>query len=387
MSQRRNVNSASKDEPKKKNGEGSVYWDARRKKYAASIYDINKKRQRAYFDSDGEGHKWIGLQIEARQKGLGTFVRDPKCSLEKFLLDWLGTKKDLSANGFRNYQNVICLRINPYIGRTKLKSLNPRLIESFLQKLIHEVGYKGGTVRGVIRTLNAAFNDGVRSGEIPFNPMNRVVKPRLEINPSPRIPKFDVAKLMTEASKNPTDYARFIVGVQIGLRPGEVAGLKWKDLDIVSGRLHIVRQIQRVKGKGLVECRPKTLRKATKPLLDNQVSILAALLNAQYRDKDQSEVENEFIFKNSVGRPMDSSYDRKWFRNLCDRAGVPRYARYQMRKAAFTELSQHADLPTVMAYSGHTSVKTLIDSYIDPDESAVRSALERCYQHPQQIRS
>jgi integrase len=251
------------------------------------------------------------------------------------------------------------------------------MIEEFLHKLIVEQRYKGGTVRGVVRTLNKAFNDGVRWGELPLNPMKKVIVPKLDSTPSPRIPREDVAKLRAEAEKNPFDKARLEVGIAIGLRPGEVAGLKWKDFNPWDGTLVIERQMQRVKGKGLVECKPKTPRKKPIPLIWEQVAILTELQIYQHGESEISEISEKFIFPNSIGKPMDSVFDRKWFRKLCEKSDVPRYERYQMRKTAFTELSHHTDLGTVKAYSGHTQLSTLVNHYIDPDQGAIRDALAR----------
>lgn len=377
MSKKRPSTSSNESKPKRKNGEGSVYWDSHRGKYAASIFDVNGKRQRAYFDNEDQAHEWRTAQKIARMKGEATYVRDPKCTLAEYLNEWIKTKSHLSPNGLRNYQQSISNRINPHLGHIRLKNLNPKMIEEFLHKLIVEQRYKGGTVRGVVRTLNKAFNDGVRWGELPLNPMKKVIVPKLDSTPSPRIPREDVAKLRAEAEKNPFDKARLEVGIAIGLRPGEVAGLKWKDFNPWDGTLVIERQMQRVKGKGLVECKPKTPRKKPIPLIWEQVAILTELQIYQHGESDISEISEKFIFPNSIGKPMDSVFDRKWFRKLCEKSDVPRYERYQMRKTAFTELSHHTDLGTVKAYSGHTQLSTLVNHYIDPDQGAIRDALAR----------
>ena len=377
MSQSKSKNSASDKKPKRKNGEGSVYWDARRGKYAASIFDINGKRQRSYFDSEDLAHEWRSAQKIARMKGEATYVRDPKCTLAEYLNDWLRTKTHLPPNGYRAYSQAVSNRINPFIGEVRLKNVSPKLIEEFLKKLIFEKGYKGGTVLGVVRTLKAAFNDGVRWGELPVNPMKKVIVPKLTSVPSSRIPREDVVKLRAEAQKNVFDKARLEVGIAIGLRPGEVAGLKWKDFNPWESSLTIERQIQRVKGKGLVECKPKTPRKKPIPLIWEQVAILTELQVFQHGDSDLTEIAEEFIFPNSIGKPMDPVFDRRWFRRLCEKSGVPHYERYQMRKTAFTELSHYTDLGTVKAYSGHTQISTLINHYIDPDESTIRDVLTR----------
>jgi hypothetical protein len=80
---------------------------------------------------------------------------------------------------------------------------------------------------------------------------------------------------------------------------------------------------------------------------------------------------------------MDPTFDRKWFRRLCDTAEIPRYQKFQMRKTAFTDLSHVTDLATVKKYSGHTQISTLINHYIDPEQVEVRAALER--RHSKQV--
>ena len=51
-------------------------------------------------------------------------------------------------------------------------------------------------------------------------------------------------------------------GVRVGIRPGEVLGLRWSDFDLPKKELTINRQIQYEKGKGFVYGLPKTVRKS-----------------------------------------------------------------------------------------------------------------------------
>ena len=61
-------------------------------------------------------------------------------------------------------------------------------------------------------------------------------------------------------------------------------------------------------------------------------------------------------------------------RNLCDRAGVPRYTRYQLRKSAFTNFLKGAGVRTTRAFSGHALADTLTKHYITPESPVVREA-------------
>jgi integrase len=52
--------------------------------------------------------------------------------------------------------------------------------------------------------------------------------------------------------KDPYMHARVEVAGMLGLRPGEALGLKWADLNAQESTLRVARQVQRIKGKGLV---------------------------------------------------------------------------------------------------------------------------------------
>ena len=64
-------------------------------------------------------------------------------------------------------------------------------------------------------------------------------------------------------------------------------------------------------------------------------------------------------------------------RNLCDRAGVPRYTRYQLRKSALKNFLKGADVGTTRAFSGHAHADTLTKHYMTPECAAIREATNR----------
>jgi hypothetical protein len=45
-------------------------------------------------------------------------------------------------------------------------------------------------------------------------------------------------------------------------------------------------------------------------------------------------------------------------------AGTPNYELYQLRKTAFTAMASKTDLKTLMEFSGHTQVSTVMGSYV-----------------------
>ena len=174
---------------------------------------------------------------------------------------------------------------------------------------------------------------------------------------------------------SPYMHARVEIGGMLGLRPGEIYGLMWSDIDWNNKNLLIARQIQRVQGKGLVVQSVKQNAIRSLPLSDEQLRILS--VHKQFQDIERASWSEDFdfIFPNTLGKPLDRKRDANRWKKLCKDAGVPSYEMYQLRKTAFTNLARTTDLKTLMALSGHSQVKTLMDSYVFSTTEAMKKAV------------
>ena len=360
------------------NGDGSIYKDKKRNKWNASFYDFKNIRRTESFTKKADAESWIVEQKNAKKRGEGTYAARPKQSVAEYLNEWVERRKPpkVRANTYRYYKETIEHRINPYIGDQNASRLKPIIIEEFLDHLVTK-GYKAGTVKGVVRTLNKAFSDGERLGLILNNPMDKVEKPTLDSTPSKALLQEDLKKIYLVAALKPYDLAKIVVGSEIGPRPGEIRGLKWSDIDEEKLTINIERQIIRVKGEGLSFAPPKTKRIGATPITARQLRILLDHKRHQSLNKSSWVTDLDLIFPNPIGKMLDESKDKRWMKNLCERATVPRYSLYQLRKTAFTELLMATDIGTTMAFSGHSQASTLLKHYISPEVGAVRRAIEK----------
>lgn len=382
------ANSAiSKKKKTRLNGEGTTFFDKKRNKWVASFYDLNGKRRTQLFNRQDEADKWRINCVSLRDKGLGTHADNPKQTLEEFLKSWLDYRKPkISWNTYRFYDIAIRTKIVPLIGLEKAAKIRPASIEAAASKLRAE-GYSSGSIRSFYSTLSKAFSDGVRLGWVPSNPLEKVERMQLALSPSLPISSIDTQKLIEAAKDDPHDLARLIAGIRWGLRPGEVAGLRWSDFDFEAKRLSVSRQVQYEKGVGLAYQPTKVKRKLSIPLSDKEVHIFRCYRNFQefnrviWMSKSISgdgvwKGDDEIVFPNKHGNLQNPKSDMTWFRQLCRKASVPCYQRYQMRKRAFTDLLMVTDIASVMAYSGHSQASTLLKHYISPELDSLRSAIE-----------
>ncbi len=368
--------SATSSKDKRANGEGSIYWDKNKKRWLGAAYDINGKLRRKSCLKKSEAEDFCHDQKRARSLGSSTFATNPKMKVSDFLDIWLATRANIKPETRRNYETAIKNWITPHIGKFLVSAIRPATIENLYQKL-DNAGFKAGTTNVVHAVLAKAFSDAVRLGELPANPMDRVQKLTRKSVASKHIPKNDEIRIYAEATKSPASHARIEIGLVMGLRPGEVLGLKWSDIDWNQKTLTIERQVQRVKAQGLIFQSSKTGKTRTLHLSEAQIEILMIHRYDQDSHKGSWLQDEDLLFPNSVGRKQDPKADHKAWKALLKAAGVTAdYTRYQMRKTAFTNLSASGvDVRTIMEMSGHTQSSTLLTSYVHATSESMKNAL------------
>ena len=353
------------------NGEGSVYQVKNRNCWGASIKNLLEVRITKTFKTKDEAHAWLLEQKKLRSQGLYLNDENLKQTVAEYLLDWVEHNRNQKKPATtRNYSERIRNQINPRIGYLKATALSPRAIEDLISQLI-SVGYAPGTIYATYRTLSAAYSDGVRLGLLSQNPTTRVKLPKLTSTPIKQIPREDAAKIYSCAMQTPSMHARVELGMVCGLRPGEVLGLLWGDIDWAERTLTISRQVQRIAGEGLVFQSVKQGKQRTIVLTDEQISILRSHKELQDVYRPTFLVDEGLIFPSSVGSKLDDKRDSYLWKKLLKLAGVKSYQRYQMRKTAFSNLyAQLGDVRKLLDYSGHSQVSTVMKSYVFATEEA-----------------
>ncbi len=366
------------NKPKRANGRGSIYQVTKpngRKVWKAAVKDINGKLRTKNFTKLSEAEDWVADQRRARDLGENTYATNPKMTVAEFLVGWANTQYGPDQESTqRSYLSVIKNHIAPAIGKIRAAELNTKTVEGLLRDM-HAKGLGAGTIRITRAALSAAYNDAVRLGDLVRNPVRNTKMPNVTSKTIKPLPRKDWEKVYIEATKDPRMHARIEVAGMLGLRPGEALGLKWSDLNVEDGTLLIERQVQRVRGKGLVLKEVKQKTERTLKISQTTVQILLTYKRHQSLHKAKWIEVNNLIFPNTEGKLGDEKSDRLAFKNLLKAADVTEYVLYQLRKTAFTAMAGQTDLKTLMEFSGHSQVSTVIGSYVFATSESMKSAV------------
>jgi integrase len=135
----------------------------------------------------------------------------------------------------------------PRIGELLLRELEPEHVRILYRELL-ERGAKGGkplsvaSVQGVHRVLHKAFEDAVEDGLLYRNPLDRVKRPIPDRRPEMRVWDAADAVRFLRAIEHDRLYAMWFLFLATGMRRGEVAGLRWSDVNLRLSQIAVRNQ-------------------------------------------------------------------------------------------------------------------------------------------------
>lgn len=175
------------------------------------------------------------------------------------LSDWLSRWIDLRAPSLAPrtvecYRSLLVLHIAPAIGDLRLKSLKPCHISALLADLVAAGHSRTASLCFIL--LRAALKAAVFDGRLSASPCAAVAPPRHR-RADPRWWSPDELRRFAESSQDRPFAMAWQLALCCGLRRGELAGLRWTDVDLAAGLIRIRNQRQRVGGR-LIDAPPKS---------------------------------------------------------------------------------------------------------------------------------
>lgn len=170
---------------------------------------------------------------------------------------WYPRLDSLKPLSRKKYEGVYIKHIRPALGHMSPQDIKPVHVQALVNKVAK--GEKTGpTTAGYVRAIAAQIlKCAMEYGLILQNPASFVRSPK---KPEKRERVVTVAQAMDLLDVvDGTDLAAPVfLALFFGLRRGEIAGLKWEDLDRQTRGLRIVRQRQAIRPHGVVETPLKT---------------------------------------------------------------------------------------------------------------------------------
>lgn len=297
--------------------------------------------------------------------------------------------KEKTIERYKQFQE----RVYDAIGDIPINRITARHIQSFIVRL-NSIGAnkKTGqqlspkTIKNYVSFISVIFEYAIRMGMLSENPCKAVVLPSQKYIEHSCYSLEEAKTFLKCLSSAPTKYkAFFTLAIYGGLRRGELLGLEWKDIDLSTGTIQIVRTALHTTRKGYYTDTPKT------KYSQRSLKLPKIVIDIIQEHKKKQEVqktkagekwhENDRLFTTWNGLPMNCETPYNWLKKFCKRNGLRFVNVHSFRHlSASLLINSGVDVKTVSAYLGHSQTSTTLNIYAHTFEYANVKAMKAIVQ-------
>jgi integrase len=371
-------------------GDGSVFFDAARGCWVGTV-DIGRdpetgRRRRRKVSAPTKTECKARLdELREEKRRTGTVGRRD-ITVEKIVRDRLDNPPpNVKSPITRRVHEDHGARIIAAIGSKRLAKLTPTDVEQFLRKMAAG-GYAYKTIRDTRSLLIGAIRRAERDGLVGRNVAALADMPTAASKQSDAMTLAQVGQLLG-SGLDPWWRAYVSVGVMCGLRPGELLGLRWQDVDL-AGRIIQVRHALTEQDGGPAIGALKTDRsRRTLVLPAASAAALRALRTQQAADRlrlGAHYVDQDLVFCRPDGGFASRQAVYKQFRRRCEAAGIGGdWHPHELRHTHVSVLSDAGvDMEDIADSVGHVNsvvTRTVYRHQINDTVARAAAAMDRIF--------
>ena len=272
--------------------------------------------------------------------------------------EWLmAVRVRVKATTLSNYQMKLSKHILPVFGDIRFNCITVQLVQEFVNKKLKS-GLSAKYVRDIVVLMKSiskyicrihGYRDVIADAEVPKSEKKEMT---LLTDGQQKI----LCKYLTTHISNTS--LCILLSLFMGLRIGEICGLKWGDIDFSKSTLTVRRTVQRInKGCGteLYIGTPKSA--SSRRCIPVPDSIMAILRQFQ-SDSDK------YILSDSTKVIEPRTLQRR-FKSILKKADLPSVNYHSLRHMFATNCIRAGfDVKTLSAILGHSSVETTLNRYV-----------------------
>lgn len=290
--------------------------------------------------------------------------------------------RKLAPGTIKTRESFISSNIEPFFKDVKLKDITPALLQQFANYVYRE--YSKDSAQHRLAAVKTVINEAYRLKEINDNPCDFIKPPKSKNkNTTNRVSQDPYSKKevksVIEALEGQVIEIPILLMLTMGLRYGEMAGLRWQDVDFENNTIS-VNQVLSYQKRGKIDFKePKTegsIRTISAPI--ELMKKLKAHKSKHSELKLKGALEyTELICLNSRLMPILESPFLQNYKRFCNRYNIRIIRLQDLRHTHATMLVlAGVDFKTISARLGHTDIKITLNRYSHVLEEMDRKASE-----------
>ena len=307
-------------------------------------------------------------------------------SVQDFYEFWLEEvkKKSLSYNSYYSFKKTVQNYILPLYGRLSMGKLRKNHVKRIYKKTYET----SPSVAKIVKTvLTTSFKYALRYGYVEEDYVtglkwNRVIKKSSKSGQKKALTIQEIQHLLSESRDTPIGLP-IMFAVLMGMRRGEIVGLKYTDINYELKTIYIQRQLGRNPNMKETNMKLKTYtkqeidlktpasrRKIKIPDMVFEMIMEERTRYERHKNRRKGEFQDlDFIYCSTYGRPRTGNYLGKQLHDFILNHDVP-YINWRILRYTYatTILKAGYSLKAVSKTLGHTKKEFTADHYVDMKE-------------------
>lgn len=314
-------------------------------------------------------------KAEQIEKGIGLNIDTKNITVAEYLARWLKDYVDPSKSPStrKAYQSIVKNCLAGQIGVIQLRNLQRPAIQRHFNELAKS-GKASATVSLAQKVLHSCLKQAFEDKIIGFNPANGVRLAQVVNKERMAYSAAEVKEILRLTENHPYRIG-FCLLFFLGLREGEMLGLRGKFVDLQKGKIKIVEQLNRIG----TELYGPLKTKASKRTLPISPELAIELKASRLRQKEEllkagiSWSDEMPVLSDAIGRPIRHVVFFDEYSKIIAAAGLSSTGTHDARHTCFTILGGNGmDPKTLSRFAGHANVAFTLNVYCKAsDENAL----------------
>lgn len=348
------------------------------------------------FSCTGATKKEVERKLEEfKIRTLKKEVIPQKIFVNTYIEKWMETVKrpSLKAASFDRLERTYLTQIkDSRVGRCQLGNITSMDVQGLINEKSRTLSYS--SLKKIYELLNGCFEYAVICREMDFNPVRAVQMPKKEnLNKKEKqmgvFSKEELTRIENVAAityqSGEVRYRHtwfFLLLANTGLRAGEAIALRWDNIDLDKGFIHVKQNASVVKCRDGKENKYQVVITTVKTKTGNRIvpcneKALQALRALQDYQKSHH-IHSDYVDCNDKGELLSQQTLPKILKAILKAADVPYRSVHSFRHTFATNLVQAGvDVKVVSQLLGHSSVKITYDTYVHMGVDRAIEAVKR----------
>lgn len=289
----------------------SVFFDKRRKQWRGYVTLDDGRRKYASGETRSDVRRTVNKIISDAESG--NYIEPSNMTVNGLLDNWMAIRKTMvSPLTYQLDEQYKRSYLIPYFGNDRIQSIDTLKITRLYSELTDR-GLAYGTVKRLHNYLNKFFKDMTRPPFqlIKVNPCAFATIPTKNKKTfNPAILTVEEYNKLLEEAKGTIHYMPSLLAGTLGLRKGEVFGLRWRDIDFNKKTVHVCQSAY------FDRALKKTLFKEPKSESSNRIIVAPDRLIEILSEHKRNRPENQYdlIITNNRNAPVNiETYYRQFY--------------------------------------------------------------------------